>query len=64
MTHTWKHPMKCFETRGLHLLVQEGSVNTVGGFAFRENEDFSSFDYDSPDDAALVRLYEFGRRTI
>ena len=44
-----------------YLLVQEGRVNTVGGFAYRENEDYSVFEYDSPEDAALVRLYEFGR---
>lgn len=44
-----------------YLLVQEGRVNTVGGFAYKENEDYSVFEYDNPEDAALVRLYEFGR---
>lgn len=44
-----------------YLLVQEGQVNTVGGFAYKENEDYSVFEYDSLEDAALVRLYKFGR---
>ncbi len=51
----WRDPWVAY------LLVQEGRVNTVGGFAYKENEDYSIFTYTSPDDAALARLYEFGR---
>ncbi len=44
-----------------YLLVQEGSVNTIGGFAYRENEDYSVFEYDNLEDSMLVRSYEFGK---
>ena len=44
-----------------YLCAQEGTINAVTNYSPDPNEDYSVFDYDRPEDAKLVRQYEFGR---
>ena len=43
-----------------YITAQEGVVNTVWDFLPAENENYSIFDYDRPEDAILIRQYNFG----
>jgi hypothetical protein len=44
-----------------YMAAQEGAVNTLPSFfSVRENEDYSNFDYDRPEDAKIIRQYQFG----
>jgi hypothetical protein len=43
-----------------YLLAQEGTVNNVWGFSAKQNEDYSIFDYDRPEDVSLIKSYNYG----
>jgi hypothetical protein len=43
-----------------YLLAQEGIVNTVWDFSAKQNEDYSIFDYDRPEDVSLIKSYNYG----
>jgi len=40
--------------------AQEGTVHTVWNFSAKQNEDYSIFDYDRPEDAYLIKSYNYG----
>jgi hypothetical protein len=42
-----------------YLLAQEGIVNTVWDFSAKQNEDYSIFDYDRPEDVSLIKSYNY-----
>jgi endo-1,4-beta-xylanase len=42
------------------MAAQEGAVNVVWPFSMKPNEDYSIFDFDRPEDASLIRQYQYG----
>ena len=44
-----------------YMHVQEGAVNVMSHYFYpKENEDYSNFDYDRPEDAQTIRQYKIG----
>ena len=52
--HTQKDPWY------VYMAAQEGAVNAVWNFLSKENENYSNFDYDRPEDAFLLGQYQYG----
>lgn len=53
-------PAELFKDQWIaYLLAQEGIVNNVWGFSAKQNEDYSIFDYDRPEDVSLIKSYNY-----